>query len=130
MHKNRFFAHTMVRKRQEVAVLNWLGIFPGFINGLLGTGGGILAVSLLNRQSNSPQEAHATAVGLMLPLSTVSFLFSLFQSSDILQYWPLFLPAAAGSFTGAFLLKRISPRKLRLLFALLILYSAVRILSS
>lgn len=109
--------------------MNLWGLFPGFINGLLGTGGGILAVSLLTRQNASQNEAHATAVGLMLPLSAVSLAAYCFQKGySILQYWPLFLPSAIGSLTGALLLRKIRPQKLRLLFALLILYSAIRIL--
>jgi uncharacterized membrane protein YfcA len=47
-----------------------------------------------------------------------------------LQYWPLCIPAIAGSLAGSFLLKHIKARKLRLLFALLLLWSTVRILSS
>lgn len=112
--------------------MNWFGLFPGFINGLLGTGGGILAVSLLNRQKISPNEAHATAVGLMLPLSAISFVLSFLQGDGktTFQYWLLILPAAAGSLTGALLLKHIKPHKLRLLFALLLLWSSIRIIGS
>ena len=106
------------------------GFFPGFINGLLGTGGGILAVSALKKQNLSQNEAHATAVGLMLPLSALSLGFYLFQNgTDILRSWPYFFPAIGGSFAGSWLLKRMKPQKLRLLFALLILYSAIRILT-
>jgi len=51
----------------------WVGgLLPGFLNGLLGTGGGILAVQQLKVRGCSPQEAHATALGLMLPLSALS----------------------------------------------------------
>ena len=112
--------------------MNWSGLFPGLINGLLGTGGGILAVSLLNRRKISPNEAHATAIGLMLPLSAISFALACFHGTgeSALQYWPLCIPAIAGSLAGAFLLKHIKARKLRMLFALLLLWSAVRILSS
>lgn len=106
------------------------GFLPGFLNGLLGTGGGILAVTALKKLDCSPNEAHATALGLMLPLSAITLLFCFFQRNvDLLSYWPFLFPAVGGSFAGARLLKRIQPRKLRLLFALLILYSAIHILT-
>ncbi|MBP1580770.1 MAG: sulfite exporter TauE/SafE family protein [Oscillospiraceae bacterium] len=104
---------------------------PGLINGLLGTGGGILAVSLLKKQGAAPQEAHATAVALMLPLSLISLSIFIFrEGSDFWTYWPFLFPAIAGSVLGSRLLRRISAQKLRLLFALLILYSSWRILCS
>ena len=105
------------------------GFLPGFLNGLLGTGGGILAVIALKKQNCSPNEAHATALGLMLPLSAITLFFCFVQRKvDLLSYWPFLFPSVGGSFAGALLLKRIQPRKLRLLFALLILYSAIHIL--
>ena len=44
------------------------------------------------------------------------------------KYWIYFLPAIGGSFIGAFLLKKIKAEKLRFLFAIIIFYSAVRLL--
>lgn len=112
------------------SLAGWAGAIPGFINGLLGTGGGILAVSLLKRQGCSPQEAHATAVGLMLPLSFISLCVYYWQGgADLLRYWPFLLPSLAGSAAGAWLLKKLKPQKLRFFFALLILYTAIHILS-
>lgn len=45
---------------------------PGLLNGLLGTGGGILAVAFLRRQGLGQPQAQATALCLMLPLSAIS----------------------------------------------------------
>ncbi len=105
------------------------GFLPGLINGLLGTGGGILAVSLLKKQGCSPNEAHATAVGLMLPLSIVSLMVCVFrENGSLLQNWFFVFPALSGSALGAWLLKKIKPNKLRFFFALLILYTAFHIL--
>lgn len=105
--------------------MNWYGLLPGFINGLLGTGGGILAVALLKKQGLSPNSAHATAVALMLPLSAISLFLYIFRSDfSLWSYWPLLFPALGGSMAGAWLLKRLSPQKLRFFFALLLLYSA------
>lgn len=104
---------------------------PGLINGLLGTGGGILAVAAFRRQGLSPNQAHATAVGLMLPLSAISLAVLLLQEKiSLQQHWPLIIPTLLGSVVGSRLLKKIHPPLLHLLFTVLIVYSAVRILST
>ena len=109
--------------------MNLYGLLPGFINGLLGTGGGILAVTLLKKQGLSQNSAHATAVALMLPLSVVSLLLYILRSDfSLWSYWPLLFPALGGSVVGAWLLKRLSPQKLRFFFALLLLYTAFHLL--
>lgn len=111
--------------------MTFYGFLPGFINGLLGTGGGILAVAMLKKQGLSPNSAHATAVGLMLPLSAISLLLYLFRTDfSLWSYWPLLFPAIGGSMAGAFLLKRLSPQKLRFFFALLLLYTAFHLFRS
>ena len=105
------------------------GFLVGFVNGLLGTGGGILAVSILKKQNLEQNKAHATAVGLMFPLSLISlFIYWQKEGEFLSKYWIYFLPAIGGSFIGAFLLKKIKAEKLRFLFAIIIFYSAVRLL--
>lgn len=104
---------------------------PGLINGLLGTGGGILAVAAFRKQGLNVHQSHATAVGLMLPLSAISLAVLLLQGEQqLLMYWPLIIPTLLGSLAGSRLLKHIKPRLLQFLFALLILYSSFRILST
>lgn len=111
--------------------MNYFGFLPGLINGLLGTGGGILAVSLLKKQGLSPHVAHGSAVAFMLPLSAVSLFSYLFRSNfPLWDYWPFLFPALGGSLAGAWLLKRLSPQKLRFFFALLLLYTAFHLLRS
>ncbi len=107
----------------------FLHSLPGFINGLLGTGGGIIAVSLLRKEGCSANAAHATSVALMLPISAVSLgVYFCNNGVSLFEYLPLCIPAAAGALFGAKLLKKISSRLLRFLFALLLLYSGIRLL--
>ncbi len=104
-------------------------LLPGFVNGLLGTGGGIIAVSLFRQEGCSPNAAHGSSVAFMLPLSALSLVIYLWQNgSGLLRYWPLTIPAALAALVGAKLLKNISSRLLRLLFALLLLWSGLRLL--
>lgn len=105
------------------------GFLPGLINGLIGTGGGILAVNLFCKQGSAQNHAHATAVALMLPLSAISLLVLLFREQTTpFSYWPFIFPSFLGSIVGVQILKHTKPRSLRILFTLLLLYSAFRIL--
>ena len=129
-------------------LLRWaaVGLGAGFINGLLGAAGGILLVtalpylptpSLLSVGANPYGQAgadrrdlFASALAVMLPVSAVSALRYRLAGVDPLprSLLPLLLPAAAGGLLGAFLLERTSPRRLRRLFAAVILVSRIRVL--
>ena len=50
------------------------GIFggiTGFLNGLLGAGGGMVAVPVLKKQMDT-KEAHATSIAIIIPMSIFS----------------------------------------------------------
>ena len=68
------------------------GICIGFINGLLGAGGGIIAVPVLRRMGLERKQAHANAVAVMLPISVMSAVLYLMNGyvavSDALPYIP------------------------------------------
>ena len=57
-------------KNKKTAVL--AGIFAGFLNGLFGSGGGIIAVPLFKKSGLSQKEAQATALFMMFFLSVIS----------------------------------------------------------
>ena len=86
-----------------------LGGLVGIINGLLGAGGGLIAVPMLRTGGLSQKEAHAGSVFLIFCLSILSGGISLFrgqvQLGDILPYLP---GGILGSILGAFLLRKIS----------------------
>ena len=60
--------------------LGWLGGgVTGLLNGLFGSGGGMVAVPLLEHGGLEPARAHATSIAAILPrtaLSAGSYLFS------------------------------------------------------
>ena len=69
----RYSAKPVSPGRAAVSAL--LGLLVGAVNGLLGAGGGMLAVPLLTGAEGLPaKKAHATAIALILPLSAVSTL--------------------------------------------------------
>lgn len=105
------------------------GAGAGLLNGLLGAGGGILMVSLLSRLGLPPRQAHATSLGVMLPLTVVSLVvYGLHGGLPWQEAGWLLAPALAGSWAGAALLPRVPVGWLKLAFSALALYSAGRFL--
>ena len=106
-----------------------LGAASGFLNGLLGAGGGILVVVGLRRFfANVPNQRtyFATAIAVMLPLSALSA-FQYARAGHLPAHLPLWLilPAVAGGATGAILLRHLTPRLLNRIFSAVVLISGL-----
>lgn len=88
-----------MKKNAKKAVLGGFGL--GFINGLFGGGGGMIAVPMLTGLLGYPQkQAHATAILVILPVcaaSAVTYILHGFVDVQIL------IPAAAGNIVGGLL---------------------------
>ena len=107
------------------------GFGAGVVNGLLGTGGGILLLLIL-RSRLAPRDAFASSIACILPLSVLSLLLYLRNgtvsvtdicSSDTLPY---LLGASPGGIGGAYLLDRMKPTAAEVLFAALLIFSGWR----
>ena len=107
-----------------------LGAAAGFLNGLLGTGGGIPLVLglhfLLGKRVADRKRFFTTALAVMLPLSLYSLAKYRVASPFSLNVF-LFtaLPAALGGIVGALLLSRLSARALGRIFATVVLISGI-----
>lgn len=107
-----------------------VGISAGFLNGLLGAGGGIIIVFGLNKLMGNRVEdkrsVYATAIAVILPLSVLTAIQYFRRGSlDPSALAPLILPAIAGGALGGLLLRRLSPRFLSRLFAAVVLISGI-----
>ena len=104
-----------------------LGLLAGIICGLLGAGGGLLLLPALRRSGLSTTQCHATMLAITIPLAIVSGAVYLLQGqvtfSNLLPYLP---GGLVGAVAGSFLLPKIRPRILRLVFSLFLLYSGLR----
>lgn len=104
------------------------GGLAGIVNGLLGAAGGLAVVPTLRKAGASVQEAHATSVAVILPVSAVSAFFYLrggsFSLADVLPYLP---GAVGGAFLGAWLLPKIPADLLRRIFGGFMLWAAYRL---
>jgi len=110
------------------------GFAAGTVNGLLGTGGGILLLAVLRRAVPDAKDAFAAALLCILPLSALSAVLYLRTGiSDIQALSPsallsLCLGAVPGGMLGAYLLDKLRLPVLELLFAGLLLFSGWRML--
>lgn len=107
------------------------GILSGIVNGLLGTGGGILTVLFLSKiyakdSSYSTKDIFAITLCSSVIMSMASLLFYLssgcFSVSDSALYM---LAAVPGGVLGAILLEKLSSKTMKLIFALLVLWAGI-----
>jgi len=105
-----------------------IGIIIGFLNGLLGAGGGLVLLLFL-RRSLDAHKAHATAVAVMLPLSVLSTFIYIGKTeiSWAMALW-LALGGMAGGYLGARVLKRIQPKHLSKILGAVLVISAIRMI--
>ena len=105
------------------------GMAIGIINGLLGAGGGMIAVPLLKKSGMNQKEAHATSIALILPLSLVSsFIYIGKGTVSFGDALPYLLPGALGAVVGSFLLSKISDIWLKRIFGIFMIWAGFRLL--
>lgn len=102
------------------------GCVAGFLNGLLGAGGGAILVPLLLHAKLSQQHALATSLSIMLPLSLFTVLFYGTQGNLSLHALPYCIGGSLGGYLGSQWFQKTSPQLLKRLFALLLFVSGVR----
>lgn len=105
------------------------GTLIGIVNGLLGAGGGMLAVPILKKLGLSQRQAHINAVAVILPITVLSAILYLYKDyvnlSDSLFYIPT---GIIGSLLGTYILSKISPTLLKRIFGALMVYAGARLL--
>ena len=108
------------------------GSLIGFINGFLGSGGGMLAVPILEKTKNlESKKAHATAIAVMLPFSLINSAVYIFNLDfDWLMVLAITLSATVGGVLGCFFLKNLSNKIIKLIFAVVMAFAGVWILIS
>lgn len=106
-----------------------LGLAVGFLNGLFGSGGGMVAVPMLRGLGVESDACHATSIAIILPLSVASGCLYLragsFSPGDALPYLP---GGVLGALFGAWLLPRLGTTVLRRVFGVVVLAAAARLL--
>lgn len=116
-------------KKENKLYMGFIGVLCGFLNGFFGTGGGIILVPALRKMGLSQNSAQATSVAIVLPTAVVSAVFYLMRGdlafSDSMIY---VLAGVVGALLGSFLLKKASPKLLKIIFGALIIFASVRMI--
>ncbi|MDR1754609.1 MAG: sulfite exporter TauE/SafE family protein [Eubacterium sp.] len=105
------------------------GLLCGGLNGLFGSGGGVIAVPMLEKSGIKAKQSHATSVTLIFFLSLIST--AVYALGGELDYKTAFeyIPwGITGAIPGSFLLKKIPNSLLRRIFGVVMVISAIRIL--
>lgn len=117
-----------MKKKLKKYINPAVGLLSGVINGLLGAGGGMLAVPTLKTQIET-QKAHATTVAVIMPMCLVSSIWYLAAGrvtvKDALPYAPY---GIIGAIIGAFLLTKLKAKWLRIIFSLFMIWAGVRMI--
>ena len=96
----------MKKHLKTVLPLLAIGTIAGFMNGLLGAGGGIIVVMALRlifqKSGASEHSYYTTAIAVMLPLSLLSvWQYRVAGHLPPLSFWHLILPSLLGGALGA-----------------------------
>ena len=121
---------------QALIILLMIGLGAGVLSGLIGVGGGIVIVPALVYFLNYTQhQAQGTSLGVLsFPVVILAFLAyyrDSLQSGAPIEFKVIFLIAAGffvGSLVGGNLAVRIDQQLLKKLFAVVLLYTAVKML--
>ena len=105
-----------------------IGGAAGLVNGLFGTGGGMLVVPLLIGWLKLPaRTAFATSLAIILPLSVVSLGFKLWQTGAPEPFAaPYIVGGIAGGMLAGRVFQKLPTKWLHRLFGGLILYGGIR----
>ena len=115
---------------QKKTVLLFIGFLSGILCGLLGVGGGVIIVLYLTAFLHEEQHtAQATAISVILASAIVSSAIYWYHGvMDWKIIFPALLGSVVGGYCGAKLMKKISAKTLRRLFALFMLTAGFRML--
>ncbi|MBR4949898.1 MAG: sulfite exporter TauE/SafE family protein [Clostridia bacterium] len=104
------------------------GLLTGIINGFLGSGGGVVAVFMLEKICKlNEKKAHATSVFVIMVLCIFSGFLYISQGEISIKDVIIYIPGGiVGGAIGALLLKKIKTEILKILFGLLMIYSGIR----
>lgn len=106
-----------------------IGIATGLANGFFGAGGGTLLVPFMERFLKVEEhKAHATAIGIILPLSIVSAIVYSNNSLDWKVIMFVSIGGLLGGYTGAKFLNKISKKNLHKVFGAFMLVAGVRMI--
>lgn len=115
-------------KKENIISMSF-GVLIGIVNGLLGAGGGMIAVPVLKKIGMDQRNAHANAVAVILPITAISvFLYVQSGNVKLSDAYPYIPGGLVGALAGSFILSKISPSFLKRIFGGFMIWAGVRLL--
>ena len=106
------------------------GVCTGFLNGCLGSGGGVILVLIFNNIIKvEEKKSHATTLSIILFLTMVSSV--IYVSKGIYDFnltWKVAIGSITGGIIGAKLLSKVTGEFLRLAFGTIMIIASIRLL--
>lgn len=116
--------------RPELWKLALIGLAAGIVGGGLGVGGGIVLVPLLVVVGFDQHRAHATSLAAIVLIAVTGALsFGLSGEVSLVLGITIGVGGVVGSVIGASVMHRTSPRALTIVFAIVLLVAAIRMIS-
>ena len=118
--------HIIKRYRKEALI----GLLCGFLNGMFGSGGGIVVVPLMEKILHlSPKKSHPTTILTILIISLSSSVFYVSKGYFDLGLWfYVSVGGILGGVVGAKLLSKIPKKWLKIVFGAVILTGAYKMI--
>ncbi len=120
-------------KKSSLKQKFWLilsGSVIGFLNGFFGGGGGMVCVPILQKVlSLDAKRSHATAIMVIFPLSLMSAF--IYVINGFINSFPLVTIGTGvvlGGIVGAFALKFLPPKVVRLIFAVIMFVGGIKLI--
>lgn len=114
-----------------MAKIAFAGIISGLLNGLFGSGGGVVAVILLRNILSDEKKAHASATLMILIMSILSLILYLTKGYIDFENGVKFIAGGIfGALLGTRLLKNTSNLKLKKFFSAVLVVSGLVMLFS
>lgn len=107
-----------------------IGLACGLLNGMFGSGGGTVVVPMMEKLLHfSPAKSHPTTILIVLLISLSSSFFYVSKGYFDLRLWfYVSVGGVLGGFVGAKILSKISKKWLKIIFGVVILFGAYKMI--
>ncbi len=131
--KLNFVKIKKTRQKNKIGCHFWLilsGAVIGFLNGFFGGGGGMVCVPILEKVLHlDSKRSHATAIAVILPLSIISaFIYVINGYIESVSLLTVGLGFVLGGIVGAFALKFLPPKAIRIIFAIIMFIGGLKLI--
>lgn len=110
----------------------WIGIFAGVINGLFGSGSGMIILPALAKQDNIGEiKARGTTIMSVLFLSIISSIFyakNVNSGIELITIWYVIAGGIIGGTIGSKLIHKMPIKYLQMLLAIFMIYTGIRMI--